>query len=59
MEDDRKKIHREEDGLIRKMDVQGRLPYKRLVTQTTLDHGTNKQGGVRLVNNKTNCYISR
>ena len=37
---------------MRTIVVQERLPYKRLVTQNMLDHGTNQQGGARLVANR-------
>ena len=48
-EDDRKETQGEEDDLTRKMAYQGRSPYKRLVTQTTLDPGIDHQGGAGLV----------
>ena len=47
-EDDRKEAN-EEDDLTRKRTHQGRSPYKRLVTQTSLDPGINHQGGAGLV----------
>ena len=47
-EDDRKEAN-EEDDLTRKRTHQGRSPFKRLVTQTSLDPGINHQGGAGLV----------